>query len=73
MDGTWRVFLEKHPHIKSLQQDPIFLGPILCVWIEVKYIYTLGAIKLIADPALTNSLDSLAHRRTISALSLYYR
>ena len=24
------------------------------------------------DPALTNSLDSLAHRRTISALSLYY-
>ena len=25
------------------------------------------------DPALTNSLDSLAHRRTISALSLYYR
>ena len=31
------------------------------------------AIKLIRDPALTNSLDSLAHRRTISALSLYYR
>ena len=31
------------------------------------------AIKLIADLALTNSLDSLAHRRTISALSLYYR
>ena len=31
------------------------------------------AIKLIGDPALTNSLDSLAHRRTISALSLYYR
>ena len=30
------------------------------------------AIKLIGDPALTNSLDSLAHRRTISALSLYY-
>ena len=28
------------------------------------------AIKLIGDPALTNSL---AHRRTISALSLYYR
>ena len=31
------------------------------------------AIKLIEEPALTNSLDSLAHRRTISALSLYYR
>ena len=31
------------------------------------------AIKLIGDPALTNSLDSLAHRRTTSALSLYYR
>ena len=31
------------------------------------------AIKLIGDPALTNSLDSLAHRRTISALSLYCR
>ena len=29
------------------------------------------AIKLIGDPTLTNSLDSLAHRRTISALSLY--
>ena len=31
------------------------------------------AIKRIGDPALTNSLDSLAPRRTISALSLYYR
>ena len=31
------------------------------------------AIKLIGDPTLTNSLDSLPHRRTISALSLYYR
>ena len=31
------------------------------------------AIKLIGDPALADSLDSLAHRRTISALSLYYR
>ena len=31
------------------------------------------AIKLIGDPALTNTLDSPAHRRTISALSLYYR
>ena len=31
------------------------------------------AIKLIGEPALTNSLDSLAHRRTVSALSLYYR
>ena len=31
------------------------------------------AIKLLGDPALTNSLDSLAPRRTISALSLYYR
>ena len=29
------------------------------------------AIRLIDDPALTNSLDSLAHRRSISALSLY--
>ena len=28
---------------------------------------------VIGDPALTNSLDSLANRRTISALSLYYR
>ena len=28
-------------------------------------------IKLIGDPTLTNSLNSLAHRRTISALSLY--
>ena len=31
------------------------------------------AIKLIGDPALTNSLDSLVHRRTVSALSPYYR
>ena len=31
------------------------------------------AIKLIGDPTLTNSLDSLAHRRTTSTLSLYYR
>ena len=31
------------------------------------------SIKLIGNPTLTNSLDSLAHRRTISALSLYYR
>ena len=31
------------------------------------------AIRLIDDSALTDSLDSLAHRRTISALSLYYR
>ena len=30
------------------------------------------AIKLIGDPALTDTLDTLAHRRTISALSLYY-
>ena len=30
------------------------------------------AIKLKGDPALTNSLDSMAYRRTISALSLYY-
>ena len=29
--------------------------------------------KLIGDPALINSLDSLAHRRTTSALSLNYR
>ena len=33
----------------------------------------VSAIKLIGDPTLTNSLDSLAHRRNISALSLYYR
>ena len=32
-----------------------------------------GAIKQIGDPALTSTLDSLAHRKTISALSLYYR
>ena len=31
------------------------------------------SIKLIGDPALTNSLDSLARRTTSSALSLYYR
>ena len=31
------------------------------------------AIKLIGDPALIDSLDSLARRGTISALSLYYR
>ena len=31
------------------------------------------AIKLMGDPALTNSLDSPANRRTISALSLCYR
>ena len=31
------------------------------------------AIKLIGDPALTNSLDYLSHRRPIFALSLYYR
>ena len=31
------------------------------------------AIKLIGDPTLTNSHDSLAHQRTNSALSLYYR
>ena len=31
------------------------------------------AIKLIGDLTLTNSLDFLAHRRTISALFLYYR
>ena len=31
------------------------------------------AIKLIGAPDLSNSLDSLAHRRTVSALSLYYR
>ena len=31
------------------------------------------AIRLIDDSALTDSLDSLAHRRNVSALSLYYR
>ena len=31
------------------------------------------AIKLIGDTTITNSLDSLAHRRTISALSRYHR
>ena len=29
------------------------------------------AIRLIGDPALTDSLDSIAHRKTISALSLF--
>ena len=31
------------------------------------------AIRLIDDSSLTDSLDSLAHRRNVSALSLYYR
>ena len=31
------------------------------------------AIRLIDDSALTDSLDSLAHRRNVSAPSLYYR
>ena len=31
------------------------------------------AIRLIDGSALTDSLDSLAHRRNVSALSLYYR
>ena len=31
------------------------------------------AIRLIDDSALTDSLDSLAHRRNVSAFSLYYR
>ena len=31
------------------------------------------AIRIIDDSALTDSLDSLAHRRIVSALSLYYR
>ena len=31
------------------------------------------AIRLIDDSALTDSLDALAHRRNVSALSLYYR
>ena len=31
------------------------------------------AIRLIGDPALTDTLDSLAHRRSVSALSLFYR
>ena len=31
------------------------------------------AIRLIGDPALTDTLDSLAHRRSASALSLFYR
>ena len=30
-------------------------------------------IRLIDDSSLTDSLDSLAHRRNVSALSLYYR
>ena len=30
------------------------------------------AIRLIDDSSLTDSLDSLAHRRNVSALSLYY-
>ena len=31
------------------------------------------AIRLIDDPTLTASLDSLGHRRSLSALSLFYR
>ena len=31
------------------------------------------AIRLIGDPAVTDSLDSLAHRRSVSVLSLFYR
>ena len=31
------------------------------------------AIRQIGDPALTDTLDSLAHRRSVSALSLFYR
>ena len=31
------------------------------------------AIRLIGDPALTDTLDSLVHRRSVSALSLFYR
>ena len=31
------------------------------------------AIRLIDDSSLTDSLDWLAHRRNVSALSLYYR
>ena len=30
-------------------------------------------IRLIGDPALTDTLDSLAHGRSVSALSLFYR
>ena len=31
------------------------------------------AIRLIGEPALTDTLDSLAHRRSVSALFLFYR
>ena len=31
------------------------------------------AIRLIGDPALTDTLDSLADRRSVSALSIFYR
>ena len=31
------------------------------------------AIRLIGDPTLTNTFNSLSHRRSISALSLFYR
>ena len=31
------------------------------------------AIRLISDPAITDTLDFLAHRRSVSALSLFYR
>ena len=31
------------------------------------------AIRRIGDPTLTDTLDSLAHRRSVSALSLFYR
>ena len=30
-------------------------------------------IRLISDPALTDTLDSLAHRRSVAAISLFYR
>ena len=59
------------PNRPLLNTTPFDLAEILHV------ILTLAiqkrAIKLIGDPALTNSLDSLAPRRTVSALSLYYR
>ena len=38
-----------------------------------QYLISFTDWKLIDDSSLTDSLDSLAHRRNVSALSLYYR
>ena len=50
----------------------------ICRWTSKHSLATLdviqkSAVRLIDDPALTDSLDSLGHRRGVSALSLFYR